>query len=84
MGGRVGVWGGGVCGCVCTGVGVGVSVCVSVGVYGCVGVCVHTLSCIRCVQYFATPWTRPGSSVHGIFPVRIMERVTISYSKGSS
>ncbi|CAM9505352.1 unnamed protein product [Rangifer tarandus platyrhynchus] len=36
---------------------------------------------------FATPWiiySPPGSSVHGIFQVRILEWVAISYSRGSS
>ena len=31
--------------------------------------------------YVATPW--PGSAVHGIFQSRILERVAISYFKGS-
>ena len=29
-------------------------------------------------------WSPPGFSVHGIFQARIPERVTISYSRGSS
>ena len=37
---------------------------------------------------FATPWTSacipPGPSVHGIFQGRILEWVTISFSRGSS
>ena len=39
------------------------------------------------VQLFATPWTvcsQPGSSVHGILQTRIMERVAISFPRGSS
>ena len=39
------------------------------------------------VQPFVTPWTvafPPGSSVHGIFQVRILKWVSISYSRGSS
>ena len=36
---------------------------------------------------FATPWTvcsSPGSSVHGISQARILEKLAISYSRGSS
>ena len=35
---------------------------------------------------FETPWTcnPPGSSVHGISQARILERVAISFSRGSS
>ena len=35
---------------------------------------------------FVTPWTvaPPGSSFHGIFQARILDRVAISYSRGSS
>jgi len=29
-------------------------------------------------------YSRPGFSVHGIFPARILEWVAISYSRGSS
>ena len=32
---------------------------------------------------FATPWTVPGSSVHEIFQVTILEWVAISYFRGS-
>ena len=32
----------------------------------------------------ATPWTPPGSSVHGIFQARILEWVAIPFSRGSS
>ena len=32
----------------------------------------------------ATPWSLPGSSVHGISQARILERVAISSSRGSS
>ena len=35
------------------------------------------------VQFFVTPWT-VGSSVHGIFQARILEWVTISFSRVSS
>ena len=46
-------------------------------------VCAQALSHVR---LFATPWTvaQPGSSVHGILQVRILEWVAISYSRGSS
>ena len=37
------------------------------------------LSCSDCQDY-----TPPGSSVHGIFQARILERVVISFSRGSS
>ena len=33
------------------------------------------------VQLFVTPWTVPGSFVHGIFQARILEWVAISLSK---
>ena len=36
------------------------------------------------VWLFATPWTAPGSSVHGVFQARVLEWVAISYSRGSS
>ena len=42
------------------------------------------------VRFFATPWTvayhdpLPRSSVHGIFQVRVLEWVAISFSRGSS
>ena len=45
------------------------------------------------VRLFATPWTTlcdpvdcspPGSSIHGILQVRILEWVAISFSRGSS
>ena len=32
----------------------------------------------------ATPWTLPGSSVHGIFQARVQEWVAIFFSGGSS
>ena len=39
-----------------------------------------------CVQLFVTPmdWSPPGSSVHGILQVRILEWVATSFSRGSS
>ena len=38
------------------------------------------------VRIFVTLWivACPGSSVHGVFQARILEQVTISYSRGSS
>ena len=36
------------------------------------------------VWLFVTPWTLPGSTVHGISQARILEWVAISFSKGSS
>ena len=38
------------------------------------------------VRLFVTPWTisLPGSSIHGIFQARVLERVAISFSRGSS
>ena len=56
----------------------------------CVCVCV----CVRAraqlpghVRLFATAWTvapAPGSSVHGILQARILERVAMPFSSGSS
>ena len=44
--------------------------------------CWYLLSCVR---LFATPWTSPpGSSAHAVCQVRILEWVTISFSRGSS
>ena len=44
------------------------------------------LSCFSHVRFLATPWigSPPGSSVHGILQVRILEWVAISSSRGSS
>ena len=42
------------------------------------------LSRFNCVQVFATLWSPPGSSVHGILQARILEWAAISYSRGSS
>ena len=36
------------------------------------------------VQLLVTPWSLPGSSVHGIFQVKVLEWVVISFSRGSS
>ena len=48
----------------------------------CVCVCVYTQS-LSYVQLFVD-YSPLGASVHGIFQARILEWVTISYSKGSS
>ena len=46
------------------------------------GSCLVTKSCLT---FFATPLDHslPGSSVHGISQARMLERVAISYSRGS-
>ena len=36
------------------------------------------------VLLFTTPWTPPGSSVHGILQARILKWIVISFSRGSS
>ena len=36
------------------------------------------------VWLFVTPWSLPGSMVHGIFQARILEWAAISFSRGSS
>ena len=28
---------------------------------------------LSCVRLLATPWTAPGSSIHGVFPARVLE-----------
>ena len=53
------------------------------------GQSLHNLCCacmLGCVQHFCDPMdcSPPGSSVHGIFQVRILEWVAISSSRGSS
>ena len=35
-------------------------------------------------RLFVTPWTPPGSSVHGILQARILEWVAMPFSRGSS
>ena len=55
-------------------------VCVWVCVCVCVCVCVHL--CLTLCD--PVDCSLPGSSVHGIFWVRILEWVAISYSRGSS
>ena len=42
-----------------------------------------TLSDFSCVQLFATLWSLPGSSVHGILQARILEWVAIPFSRGT-
>ena len=41
---------------------------------------------LSCVQVFANPMdcSLPGSSIHEIFQARVLERVAISFSRGSS
>ena len=48
--------------------------------------CVCMLSRFNRIQCFATQLdcNPPGSSVHGIFQARILERVATSYSRGAS
>ena len=41
-------------------------------------------SCFSCVPLFTTPWTLPGSSVHGILQARILEWVAMPFSRRSS
>ena len=36
------------------------------------------------VPLFATPWSLPGSSIHGISQARILEQIVISFSSRSS
>ena len=45
----------------------------------------QSLSCVRTL-FFATPWTitMPGSSVHRVLLVRLLEWVAISFSRGAS
>ena len=44
-------------------------------------VCAQSLSC---VQLFATSWSPPGSSVHGILQARILGWVAVLFSSGPS
>ena len=50
----------------------------------CLQALMRALSCSVVSNSFATPWSFPGSSVHGIFQARIQEWVAMSSSKGSS
>ena len=54
----------------------------SVKVYVCVCVCVCTQSCLTLCDVM--DYSLPGASVHAIFQARVLEWVTISYSRGSS
>ena len=54
-------------------------VCVGVGVCVCSG---GTLSCVQLCN--PMDYSLPGSSVHGIFQARILERHAIFFSRGSS
>ena len=52
----------------------------------CVCVCVIVVQLLNCVQLFVTPWTicsLPESSVHGISQARILEKIGMSFSRGS-
>ena len=42
------------------------------------------LSGFSCVQFCATPWTPPGSPVHGILQARIQEWAAMPSCRGSS
>ena len=68
------------CMCVC------VCVCVSVCVSVCVCVCVYERERLSSVWLICDPIdsSLPGSSIHAIFPTRILEQVAISSSRGSS
>ena len=44
----------------------------------------HSACVPRTVWLFVTPWTLPGSNVHGISQTRILEWVAIPFSRGSS
>jgi len=44
-------------------------------------VCVYAQSCLT--LYESMDYSSPGSSVHGIFPARILEQVAFSSSRGS-
>ena len=63
---------------------------VSVSVCVCVCVCSCTYAHLPSVNKFyltlcnPLDCSQPGSSVHGIFQARMLERVAISYSRGSS
>ena len=50
-------------------------------------ICGDAVKSLSRVRLFATPWTvcsLPGFSVHGVLQARILEWVTISFSRGSS
>ena len=81
----------GVCVCVC------VCVCVHArsadmdhvhfekGVCVCMCVCVYTLGhSVMSNSLGSMDYSPPGSSIHGILQVRLLQTVAISYSRGSS
>ena len=45
-------------------------------------VCVCVSESLSCVRLFATPWSLPGFSVHGILQARILEWIAIPFSRG--
>ena len=47
----------------------------------CMYMCVYARSCLT--LYESMDNSSPGSSVHGIFPARILEQVAFSSSRGS-
>ena len=61
-------------------------VCVFVCVCVCARMCLHACSVTQSCLTLGKPMdcSLPGSSGHGIFQARILERVAISYSRGSS
>ena len=60
----------------------------------CIYVCKHTYVCVLKVKVLVSQscltlcnpvdYSPPGSSVHGILQARILERVAIPFSRGSS
>ena len=56
-------------------------VCLSMCYLSCAVLCPVAKSCPTLCH--PMDYSRPGSSVHGIFQARILEQVTISYSRGS-
>ena len=55
----------------------------------CVCVCVRAHTWAQSLSHFSILWdpmdhSLPGSSVHGVFQTRILERVAIFFSRGSS
>ena len=48
------------------------------------GLCAYVLSRCSRAWLFATPWSPPGSPIHGILQARILEWVAVSSSRGSS
>ena len=50
----------------------------------CTQACARTLSCSVVSDCDFMDYSPPGSSVQGIFQARVLERVAISYARGSS